>query len=578
MISLFFAVKSRFDTPVFMPRMRHSNVINDSSNQNACQKGTLRASIQEMGGFPISFIRGRDERMEIFSIFSLLDTVISVTNGCIALRDHFKNAREKQKKDDMFIHADGRRYEGDLRDGAAHGRGVVIYPDGTRCEGEFRRGEPAGRMVICWPDGRQETGEWRERRFYADDVRLNISVKHPVSGANVALAIHPAFASDEPFFLEYAGDTATALFDRWLCYQRAFERATALNAANLERVLQKIALLETEPDAPRSLFERMAQRYEAALKLCRQPASSVATFTDAIRDLEDCGELLGSTPTITAFFAPLLHHLRQAFAAAIARTPVLRRQHAAQLAQLPGFQTDTLRLRWDGAAQAFLLLSKPHLTLGRSDQSGQASDIFILDTSDPAQKTTISRFHAIIEYTPHGFQIMPDKNHYQIWIERGTQTLDVTRPTMLASYDLIRLGKQADGQGVALRYAAYYGDDAAAAEISIDKHVTLDDDAPQQSLIAARLTVERGIAPYRTIILCVGACAIGRDDAQPLRLDDQRVSRWQAVISHQQGGFSLQDAGSRNGTFVNDESCAEATPLLVGDTIRFGKNITLRVG
>ena len=154
----------------------------------------------------------------------------------------------------------------------------------------------------------------------------------------------------------------------------------------------------------------------------------------------------------------------------------------------------------------------------------------------------------------------------------------MTRPTMLASYDLIRLGKQADGQGVALRYAAYYGDDAAAAEISIDKHVTLDDDAPQQSLIAARLTVERGIAPYRTIILCVGACAIGRDDAQPLRLDDQRVSRWQAVISHQQGGFSLQDAGSRNGTFVNDESCAEATPLLVGDTIRFGKNITLRVG
>ena len=79
-------------------------------------------------------------------------------------------------------------------------------------------------MVICWPDGRQETGKWRERRFYADDVRLNISVKHPVSGANITLAIHPAFASDEPFFLEYAGDTANGLFDRWLCYQRAFER------------------------------------------------------------------------------------------------------------------------------------------------------------------------------------------------------------------------------------------------------------------------------------------------------------------------------------------------------------------
>ena len=514
--------------------------------------------------------------MEIFSIFSLLDTVISVTNGFIALRDNFKNAREKQKKDDMFTHADGRRYEGDLRDGAAHGRGVVIYPDGTRCEGEFRRGEPAGRMVICWPDGRQETGKWRERRFYADDVRLNISVKHPVSGANITLAIHPAFASDEPFFLEYAGDTANGLFDRWLCYQRAFERATALNAANLERVLQKIALLETEPDAPPAVFERIAQRYETALKLCRQPESSVAAFTDAIRDLEDCAAWLDAPPSTTAFFAPLLCHLRQAFAAAIAKTPALRRQHAAQLAQFPGFQADTLRLHWDGAAQAFLLFAKPRLTLGRSDQPGQASDIFILDTKDPAQKTVISRFHAMLELTPHGVQIMPDKNHYQIWIERGTQTLDVTHPTMLAAHDLIRLGKQATSQGVALRYAAYYGDDAAA-EISVDKHVTLDDDAPQQSLIAARLTVERGLAPYRTIILCVGACAIGRDAATPFQIDDQRVSRRQAVISHQQGGFYLQDAGSRNGTFVNDEACAEATPLLVGDTIRFGKNVVLRV-
>ena len=30
-ISQPFAVKSRFDTPVFMPRVRHVNVINDSS-------------------------------------------------------------------------------------------------------------------------------------------------------------------------------------------------------------------------------------------------------------------------------------------------------------------------------------------------------------------------------------------------------------------------------------------------------------------------------------------------------------------------------------------------------------------
>ena len=32
-ISLFFAVKSRFDAPVFMPREGHGNVINDSKKR-----------------------------------------------------------------------------------------------------------------------------------------------------------------------------------------------------------------------------------------------------------------------------------------------------------------------------------------------------------------------------------------------------------------------------------------------------------------------------------------------------------------------------------------------------------------
>jgi len=510
--------------------------------------------------------------MDIFSIICLVDTVISATTGFIALYEHISNTRR-----DVYAHADGRRYEGDLRNGAADGSGVMTYPDGTRCEGEFRRGEPAGRMVIRWPDGRKEAGEWRNRRFYPDDVRVNMTVPHPVPGATASLALHPAMASDEPFFLEYAGDTATDPFDRWYCYQRAFERATALKTANLERVLQKIALLETEPDVSRALFERVARNYETALDLCRQPDSPTAAFADAIRDLEDGVEFLESSPSTTAFFAPLLNYLRQAWAAAIAKTPALRRQHAAQLAQIAGFRTDTLRLHWEGSAQTFLIFAKSRVTLGRSDQPGQASDMFVIDTKDHAQKTAISRFHAIIEYTPHGFRIMPDKNHYHIWLECGTQTFDVTRPIILEPHDLIRLGNRATGQGVALRYAAFYADDAVAPDMPLDKNATLADDAVCRALTAARLTVERGIAPYRTILLCVAACSIGRDAANPLQLDDQRVSRTHAALIHRDGGFWLQDAGSRNGTFINNEPCAEATPLMTGDTVRFGQYVALRV-
>lgn len=520
---------------------------------------------------PDSFCFFMVTNMDIFSILCLVDTVISATNGFIALYEHISNTRR-----DVYAHADGRRYEGTLRNGAADGSGVMTYPDGTRCEGEFRHGEPAGRMVIRWPDGRKEAGEWRNRRFYPDDVRVNMTVAHSV-GATASLALHPAMASDEPFFLEYAGDTANDPFDRWFCYQKAFEQATALKTANLERVLQKIALLETEPDVSRTLFERVAHSYEDALDLCRQPDSPAAAFADAIRDLEDGVEFLESSPSTTAFFVPALNCLRQAQAAEIARTPALRRQHAAQLAEFAGFRTDTLRLRWDGATQSFLILAKPRITLGRSDQPGQASDLFVIDTKDPAQKTAISRFHAIIEYTPRGFQIMPDKNHYHIWIERGTQAFDVTRPVILEPHDLIRLGNRATGQGVALRYAAFYADNAVAPEMSLDKNATLADDAACRALTAARLTVERGIAPYRTTLLCVGACSIGRDAANPLQVDDQRVSRTHAALIHRDGGFWLQDAGSRNGTFINDESCAEATPIIAGDTIRFGQYVALRI-
>lgn len=112
----------------------------------------------------------------------------------------------------------------------------------------------------------------------------------------------------------------------------------------------------------------------------------------------------------------------------------------------------------------------------------------------------------------------------------------------------------------------------------LDKNATLADDTGCRTLIAARLTVERGIAPYRTILLYVAACSIGRDAANPLPLDDQRVSRIHAALIHRDGGFWLQDAGSRNGTFINNEPCAEPTPIIAGDTIRFGQYVALRVG
>ena len=57
---------------------------------------------------------------------------------------------------------DGKRFEGELRDGLPHGAGIVTSPDGTRYEGEFREGKMHGQGVVSHPDGIRYAGEFRD--------------------------------------------------------------------------------------------------------------------------------------------------------------------------------------------------------------------------------------------------------------------------------------------------------------------------------------------------------------------------------------------------------------------------------
>ena len=47
---------------------------------------------------------------------------------------------------------DGPRYEGGLRNGKPHGRGCYTWPDGRRIEGEFRDGELVGEADMFLPE------------------------------------------------------------------------------------------------------------------------------------------------------------------------------------------------------------------------------------------------------------------------------------------------------------------------------------------------------------------------------------------------------------------------------------------
>jgi DNA-binding winged helix-turn-helix (wHTH) protein len=74
--------------------------------------------------------------------------------------------------------------------------------------------------------------------------------------------------------------------------------------------------------------------------------------------------------------------------------------------------------------------------------------------------------------------------------------------------------------------------------------------------------------------LADGEHVIGRDPDLVLFLDAPSVSRRHAVIRIAGGQATLEDLGSKNGTFIGDRRLSTATALADGDTIRVG-SVTL---
>lgn len=78
-------------------------------------------------------------------------------------------------------------------------------------------------------------------------------------------------------------------------------------------------------------------------------------------------------------------------------------------------------------------------------------------------------------------------------------------------------------------------------------------------------------------LLPVGELLIGRAAGLPVCLDHPSVSRLHArVIIHREGA-AIEDLGSTNGTFVCDRRISTLTPIVQGDTVRFGE-VTLTLG
>jgi hypothetical protein len=86
-----------------------------------------------------------------------------------------------------------------------------------------------------------------------------------------------------------------------------------------------------------------------------------------------------------------------------------------------------------------------------------------------------------------------------------------------------------------------------------------------------RLVVERAPGHAAGMIYDIGPGAVlGRGDAAEIRLDDPFASSRHARVVVQGGIVVLEDLGSTNGTYLNEELLRGIAPLHHGDRVRIG--------
>jgi len=86
----------------------------------------------------------------------------------------------------------------------------------------------------------------------------------------------------------------------------------------------------------------------------------------------------------------------------------------------------------------------------------------------------------------------------------------------------------------------------------------------------AMVVIHRGPAKGARFLIDQSQSSIGRATDSQIFLDDVTVSRKHAAIEVEDGVFTLNDLGSLNGTYLNNQSVAKSA-LKTGDEIQIGK-------
>jgi len=74
----------------------------------------------------------------------------------------------------VYVFADGDRYEGEMRDGHKNGSGAATWMNGDRFEGRWLNDKPQGFGFYRSVDGQTYTGDWKNGCFQQGDSRVNV--------------------------------------------------------------------------------------------------------------------------------------------------------------------------------------------------------------------------------------------------------------------------------------------------------------------------------------------------------------------------------------------------------------------
>jgi pSer/pThr/pTyr-binding forkhead associated (FHA) protein len=92
-----------------------------------------------------------------------------------------------------------------------------------------------------------------------------------------------------------------------------------------------------------------------------------------------------------------------------------------------------------------------------------------------------------------------------------------------------------------------------------------------------KVIIEEGPNPGQEVTLSAPEFVIGRETGADLVIASPSVSRRHLRIYQQGSQYLVEDLGSSNGTFVNNQRIGSPTPLKSGDVLHLGKAIRIKI-